>query len=218
MVRGGDKREAILQAALARFARYGFRRTSMEDIAREADISRAAVYLHFKNKEEIFRALARQLHEQALAAAADAAQAPGPIETRLRRILEAKVASMFDVVHGSPHAAELLDENNRICGDISAESTRRYLQLLTSVVAAAVRRQELAPRRAGLSPAGAAEMIVQCAEGIKTMGAAALTPDVYRRRLDQFVRVVVAGLGGGGVYSAAPRTGRNYRSAKEERA
>ena len=196
MGHGSAKREAILRAGLTRFARYGFRRTSMEDIARAADISRAAVYLHFKNKEDIFRALAQQLQEQALAAAAAAAQETGPIEVRLRRILEAKMASLFDVVYGSGHAAELLDESNRICGGVSAASRHRYVQLLTSVITAAVRHKELAPQRAGLSAAAEAEMIVQCAEGIKTTGGAALTPDLYRRRLDQFVRVVVAGLGG----------------------
>ena len=170
MVRGEDRRAGILRAALTRFARYGFRRTSMEDIAREADISRAAIYLQFKNKEEIFRALAQQLHEHALAAATAAARAPGPIGMRLRCILEAKLASMFDVVHGSAHAAELLDENNRICGDISAESTRRYLALLTNVVTAAVRSKELAPRTAGLSAAGAAEMSAPEPRSAKRVG------------------------------------------------
>jgi len=44
-------------AALTRFARYGFRRTSMEDIAAEAGVSRAALYLQFRNKEEILAAV-----------------------------------------------------------------------------------------------------------------------------------------------------------------
>jgi len=216
MARGGDKREAILRAGLARFARYGFRRTSMEDIAGEADISRAAVYLHFKNKEEIFRALAGALQERALTAAREAAK-EGPIELRLRGILEAKMATLFDVVHGSAHAAELLDESNRICGDISAESMRRYLQLLTAVIAAAARRGELAPQRAGLRPAAAAELIVQCAEGIKRTSGAALTPGVYRQRLDQFVRVIVAGLGGTGSHSSRPDARLRRRSGEERR-
>lgn len=216
MARGGDKREAILRAGLARFARYGFRRTSVEDIAGEADISRAAVYLHFKNKEEIFRALARALQEQALTAAQEAAK-EGPIELRLRRILEAKMATLFDVVYGSSHAAELLDESNRICGDISAESMRQYLQLLTGVIAAATRRGEIAPQRTGLRPAAAAELIVQCAEGIKRTSGAALTPDVYRQRLDQFVRVIVAGLGAKGSRGGKPDVRVRQRAGKGKR-
>ena len=61
-------RERILGAAFVRFARYGFRRTSMEDIAGEAGVSRAALYLQFRNKEEIFKSLAQDLQDRALAA------------------------------------------------------------------------------------------------------------------------------------------------------
>ena len=46
------KREAIFTAAFTQFSRYGFRRTSMEDIAKEMGISRASLYSYFKNKEE----------------------------------------------------------------------------------------------------------------------------------------------------------------------
>jgi TetR/AcrR family transcriptional regulator, regulator of autoinduction and epiphytic fitness len=40
-----------LEIALTVFARHGFRKTSIEDIAKAAGISRQGIYLHFKNKE-----------------------------------------------------------------------------------------------------------------------------------------------------------------------
>ena len=43
------KREAILASAFTQFSRYGFRRTSMEDIARETGTSRASLYSYFAN-------------------------------------------------------------------------------------------------------------------------------------------------------------------------
>ena len=190
------KRATILAAAFERFAHYGYRHTAMEDIARVAGISRAAVYLYFKNKDEIFRALSQQLHERALAAGQDACRAHerAPIELRIRQVLDAKLGNFFDVVHGSAHARELLDENNRICGDVSAAFRARYLRLLTQLIRAAVRRGELAPARAGLTPPAAAELLVDSAKCIET--GAPLTPAAYRRRLAQLVRVLVAGLGG----------------------
>ena len=126
------------------------------------------------------------------------------------------MASLFDVVYGSGHAAELLDESNRICGDISAESMRHYLQLLTAVITAAVRRKELTPQTAGLSPAAAAEMIVQCAEGFKRTGGSALTPEAYRQRLDQLVRVIVSGLGGRVSGGDGGQAERGHRPRKED--
>ncbi len=49
--------EQIADAALRRFGRYGFKRSSMEDIAREAGLAKATIYLHFKGKDDVFRAM-----------------------------------------------------------------------------------------------------------------------------------------------------------------
>ena len=49
-----EKREAVFAVAGDVFARYGFRRTAMNDIAQAAGISRAALYLMVENKEDLF--------------------------------------------------------------------------------------------------------------------------------------------------------------------
>jgi len=191
-----DKRRAILTAAFRRFAQYGYRRTSLEDIAREAGISRAAVYLQFRNKEDLFRALSRDLQETALSSAEAAARLDGSFLERIERILEAKLGQFHDIVYRSAHAGELLDENNRICGDISAEARRRYQKLIRRLIDEGVRRGELAPHRVGLAAGSAAELIVDCARALETAGAAERSPALYRRRLSELARVLVVGLGG----------------------
>src|SRR5262249_126679 len=50
-----DRRAGLLEAALGNFVRFGFRKTSMDDVARDAGISRQALYAHFADKEELFR-------------------------------------------------------------------------------------------------------------------------------------------------------------------
>ena len=62
-----NKRESIIRAAHAQFRLYGYRKTSMEDIAGELGISRASLYSYFKNKDEIFRSVSIWLHERAMA-------------------------------------------------------------------------------------------------------------------------------------------------------
>src|SRR6266508_6020399 len=83
-------RERILDAAFTLFGRYGFKRTSMEDIASEAGLSRTALYLQFRNKEDIFRELAAGLHEKALSGAEAALEGDLPVAARLRAAVEAK--------------------------------------------------------------------------------------------------------------------------------
>ena len=66
IARGKDKkRGAIFNAAYRQFSHYSFRKTSMEDIAQAAGISRALIYSDFQNKDDIFRNVSIQLHDQA---------------------------------------------------------------------------------------------------------------------------------------------------------
>src|SRR6202022_4837564 len=52
---GSPQREAILKAATATFLRYGFKKTSMDGIARAAGVSRQGLYLYFDTKDFLFR-------------------------------------------------------------------------------------------------------------------------------------------------------------------
>lgn len=52
-----QREERILDAAAVLIVRYGFDKTTVSDIAEEAGISKGAIYLHFKSKEDLFVAL-----------------------------------------------------------------------------------------------------------------------------------------------------------------
>jgi AcrR family transcriptional regulator len=51
------KKEQVLQAASEVFARFGFDKTTLDDIGRRAGLNKASLYYYFKNKEEIFIAV-----------------------------------------------------------------------------------------------------------------------------------------------------------------
>ena len=59
-----DKRLQILAAANEVFARYGYDKTTLEDIGRRCGLNKASLYYYFKNKEELF---ARTVLEDAAA-------------------------------------------------------------------------------------------------------------------------------------------------------
>ncbi len=56
-------KQKIMQTALDCFSAQGYFHTSLDEIARQAGLTRGAVYWHFKNKPEIFNALHDELHE-----------------------------------------------------------------------------------------------------------------------------------------------------------
>lgn len=126
------KRAAILEAAKQAFSRYGLKRTSMADIAGIAGVSRPALYLLFKDKDAIFRALAAELS----AAAAAAAEAAWPKGAAFRDGLEAAILAkdleFFRLIHLSPHGAELLTAHPDLTGDIHAAMEARFAALVAA--------------------------------------------------------------------------------------
>lgn len=54
-------REALIDAAEEMFMEHGVARTSLEQIARHAGMTRGAVYWHFKNKADLFRAMLERI-------------------------------------------------------------------------------------------------------------------------------------------------------------
>lgn len=189
-------RDAILDAAFERFTLNGYRQTSMDNIATACGISRAAVYLHFANKEEIFRTLSERIQNSHLSEGEAALALDVPVEERLHRVLKAKLDAFMEVVQSSPHGAELLDENSRIAGDISQEGRTRFLRTVKRLVEDAAESGELAPDRAGVTPAAAAEVVLDWTRGLEA-DAASLSAAAYRRRVRDAARLLVAGLGGG---------------------
>ena len=182
--------QAILDAAYERFSHHGYRRTSIEDVARAAGISRPSVYAHFKSKEDLFRAVSQRVHDEAFAAAETALAGDGPLGDRLAAMLQAKFGSPLAAIQSPSTALELLDENERIAGDISAESTRRYARLLRRLIEGAVAAGELDPGRAGMSAKALAKLVADCARGLEWMAVEPAGAGRHQQRLSQLAALV----------------------------
>lgn len=165
----------------------------MEDIASEAGLSRTALYLQFRNKEDIFRELAAKLHEEALSGAEAALEGDEPLSDRLRAAVEAKTLKMIEIIQASPHGSELMDEKNRLCGDLATDSEQRFQGMLTRALVRAGEAREINLAASGLSASEAAELFAHSIIGLK---GPAISIDRYRARLASLVGVFTRGLGG----------------------
>ena len=185
------RRAAILDAALRVFGQYGYRRTSMDDIAREAEIGKGTIYLSFASKEEVFQALSQRLAQQMLAGAETARRQPGTTADKLAAMHAAWFGTYVETIRGSPHATELLDAKHRLSADLVADAARRYKRHVRGVLAEAAAAGELDLEPAGLTADTAAELLIASPRGLESSAA---SPAAYRRYLDALVRVMIAGL------------------------
>ena len=104
-----DIRDLILDAVDALLARYGYRKMTMDDVAREVGIGKGTIYLHFTGKEELVLAHIDRIAEGVVTGLRAIAGTPSPLDERLRRMLILRVLFRFDsVLHYSQNLSDLL--------------------------------------------------------------------------------------------------------------
>ncbi len=106
-------RDRILDAAERLLARFGYKKTTMEDIAREAGLGKRTLYLHFPGKEAVALSTIDRIVERLTGQLREVAAAVGPFEERLREMLLCRVLVRFDSVRHYAHSLDELFESLR---------------------------------------------------------------------------------------------------------
>jgi AcrR family transcriptional regulator len=184
--------DQIADAALRLFARYGYKRSSMDDIAREAGLAKATLYLHFKGKDDVFRAMLDLLGRRVEARCREVVAAPGPFPQRLAALLQAHHGSAYASFGSGEHLVEL----KTVMNTIATRELQAFEQIFTRY-AHELLRQAKGGNEATLSrlSTGAEDWIAGllfAAAGAK-LGAAPSAED-YARRLDVIASVFAAAL------------------------
>jgi AcrR family transcriptional regulator len=101
-----EQRAGIIAAARHLFAQYDFNGTTIEAVAREAGVTRPAVYEFFKNKEELFVAVTDDASRQLTEALREAY---GAVDvSTLRAFVRRSVAFLFEFIEKYPDAATII--------------------------------------------------------------------------------------------------------------
>jgi len=121
----------VFASALTLFGRHGFQRTSMANIAREAGIARATLYLRFPDKRALFNVLASSLVDEALVRAEAAWLPDASLSENIAATLLAKDLGFFHILNSTPHGAELLELDAELTAPHVARLDAGFAALLT---------------------------------------------------------------------------------------
>jgi len=88
------RRQAIVAAALAEFCARGFADTRLDDVARRAEVAKGTIYLHFRDKEALFREIVGTMLVP-LVAVLEAPPPDIPIRQTLERFVDLFVREIY---------------------------------------------------------------------------------------------------------------------------
>jgi AcrR family transcriptional regulator len=183
VVEGSDKRDRILDAAQRLFVRYGVKRTSIDEVAREAGIAKGTVYLSFKSKAELFAAIADRLCANTLAEAQRIVREANSVTERLVGILDCYIGATHRLVARSPHIAELT-ASKEVLSAAAFDNLNKKIRALLGMLL----------NEAGITRDGAVDMLLAAGMGTLHTGDCAEQP--YRSRLTAMINTLMVGLGG----------------------
>ncbi|HIC91917.1 MAG TPA: TetR/AcrR family transcriptional regulator [Syntrophaceae bacterium] len=130
----GDIRDTILEVAAKRFIQYGYHKTTVEEIARDADIGKGSIYLHFKSKEEILLELVRLFRTELVGKWIEIQKSRCTPERKLYHLLKTRLNYVMDkktsIFSFSVKPERLLQ---KIVG-VAEEFKPQYLAILESVL------------------------------------------------------------------------------------
>lgn len=175
-----DRREKVLESAVVTFARFGYRKASMEQVAQDAGISRPGLYFLFASKEHLFHACVSRALERDLALVAET------LDDRTRP-LSARLLDAFDHWAGRyigplvRDIASVVQDNPDLLGSITDVMPARFADLVTRAVDAEL-------EQSSTTAGEVAQTLISASVGIKAQVA---TREEYLQRMTVAIRLLL---------------------------
>lgn len=165
-------RQRLLDAALKLFSRQGYASTTLDDVARQAEVTRGAVYWHFPSgKPELYRSLVRERFAAATTIVNEVLASDLSPLAKLRRLMirsleyleeDAAYRAVLELTLFRPETSPELQGGL----DDKASATRGYLEQLAALVRAGIASGEV---RADAEPEALALGALGLVNGVATM-------------------------------------------------
>jgi AcrR family transcriptional regulator len=188
------KPNAVVLAALDLFVRYGYRKTSIDDIARAAQVAKRTVYLHFDNKAAVFLAILEYLGDQLRQRCLAAERTDGSATDRLTALLQAYFGMGFELFSKSEHMPELEQTFSKLArariGDLNLEYESQLARFLQSLE----RTGAIGEPPQGLAVEQIVHLLMRAAEGAKREPELQGDRKALERRLRELATLVIAAM------------------------
>jgi AcrR family transcriptional regulator len=129
-----QRRATILTASLDCFLKFGYAKTSLDDIAKSANLSRPLLYLKFRNKEEIFKGVFDHLVGGGYDMAKKLIAARGEKLATLMEVYEWVLLKPWERVMGQAMSAEFYDTCRRLFPDVCSQHDKMLSRYVTTIL------------------------------------------------------------------------------------
>lgn len=125
----------LLDAALDVFLRYGFKRTTIGDIAKAAQLSRPSLYARYANKDEVYAAVLELYVHRMMGDLQTAWATCDTLDQKLDRVWDISIRPSFEMLTANPDASDVIEGSQTPAGQIAmAATTAKVVALFTDIL------------------------------------------------------------------------------------
>ena len=144
-------RENIVSAATEVFSRYGFKKTSMEDIARALRMGKSSIYYYCKGKEEIFQAVVDREAKLLRVKVKEILESGLPVTEKLRSYVKMRM----DLIKQLSNYMEILKNDDLMNLELTEKFRKKYddeeITIVKQMLEEGINRNELKVKDLNLS-------------------------------------------------------------------
>lgn len=193
-----DKEHRILDAAQSRFARFGFSKVTMDEIAEDVGLAKASLYYYYPAKEHVFRAVIRREQEEFLKQTGEILDQPISATEKLTRYVTQRVALAGQLLNLSALNAKFWQNMKPVFKDLFAAFAQEELQLLTRILCDGIKNNEFSL----VSPEKTAELLLHILQGLRLRATQAaqfrgddeVRLDEYREEINLLMDIILHGI------------------------
>jgi AcrR family transcriptional regulator len=128
------RRDNILQAAAAAFARYGYEKTTLDDISQSVGLNKASLYYYFKNKDDLFVAVVVMETSAFFTDLQAKTLAIPDVRRQVRYYLTEHIRRYGEVLHHSNLSAERASILDPIFREVYGDLRQKDIEFLAAIL------------------------------------------------------------------------------------
>ena len=190
--RQNKKLTDILSAGQSLFAKFGYRKTSVDEIARNANVAKGTIYKYFKSKEDIFAAVVKQESDQATGIIGEAVKQETDPVAKIRAYVFTKISEMRKAISFYHVTREIAHELWPLMDNVQTDFNTWEEEIIRDILKEGVATGRFKIR----NPVQFAKSLVLMSKALELELVLQQDPDQLKIQIDTLINVLLWGLAG----------------------
>lgn len=137
------KRNQILEAAKQMFGKFGFAKTTLEDVANLVGMKKASLYYYYSSKEQLFRDVVKSETDELIRELESTIFKLNSVEEQLKSFVKIRIDYLHKLINLHNLAASIIIEVRPICENLYREFSDKQIEIVSKILSEGIKNNQI---------------------------------------------------------------------------